>query len=453
MSEQKKYKFLEFMDLFINGIHHLDGAYTGQFGGLFVSSCMELNGNLDMKKLQNAIQTVYDKIESSRIVIVKDESKQYFKILEKYEYKLDLIKFEAKSYKKIKKLALDNINKFNKEGPLVHDEISMFVRVYQLKNNNYIIALFIDHCVADGYAASMIMRMLMAAYKDPNTKCMDNLVSFEEYYEDELKKFENTKNAEYWRKEVANYKPILFREDNLPNKSHLPDLDYYMVFPSDMISEIAKRNKVTSFNIISLATHLALYATYGIKDSAISIASGNRMSEKELRKVAMITNLLTNRIKIEEDKKVSELLQYEKRKTMENIMHRDSTFKDTGVTRVILTYMSLDSTLNLDNDNKMPSFDYATFSPKPTISGIDFSFLILVGLELKGTTLMAMQCCKDYFLNEDILSFKKAFEDFIFFINKKPDATVREYYEYTRSGKHLRGIKYFLFKKLVQSKI
>lgn len=452
---QDRFEFLEFMGGCQNGFTVLDGAQSGPFGGLFVPSCMELSGEMDLNKLESATQIVYDKVDNSRIVIVEEDGKQYFKILEKYEYKLNPIRFPEKSLLKRKKAALADINKFNNEGPKIHNEIAMYIRVYEINKDAYILSLFINHSAGDGYAASMIMRMILAFYNDPDNKNFENLTTFEEYYRDELKKMTNETNREYWRKEIEGISPIPFREDSLPNTSALLNDNYYVILPSKLINKIASDNRATAFNVITLATHLAIHAVYGIDDSCITVASGNRMSKKELRTVAMITTMLSNRLKISDDLKLCELLVASKRKFLENLKHRDAPIEASGLTRVILTYMSIGSTLALTKDDSLPDFDYAPFSPSPTIEGIDKSFLLLVGLEQDGATVITLQCCKKYFLNEDLLNFKMAFEDLVFFMSENPDATVAEYLDYVRSGKHNRGLKYRVFcetvKKMLKS--
>lgn len=444
------FELLDFMDVCINGITVLDGASSGKFGGLFVPVCIELTGKIDFEKLEKAIQEVYNRVDSTRLVFEEREGKCYFRILKSYEYNLNVIKYEGKNQKESRKLALEDIKLFNKESVKIHNEIALYVQLYELKKDNYLMSVFLNHCSGDGYAASYILKMIFALYQNPETKDFDHMTSFETYYQNQLKKKSDEKMKEYWSKQIQGVPPIGFREDDLPNKETIDADNYFMVFPSSMLKNIAKKNHVTTFNVLNLATHLALRAVYDTEDSVITIASGNRNSSESLSAVTMMTTFLSNRIQMSDNEKMSELLTRSKKKLIENIKHSNADIETTKMSRVILSFMS-ESLINMSTEKGLGK--KSIFSPFPTLEGIEVTFLFIVGLEQQGAVILSIQCCKPYFKNEDMIAYKKAFEDAIFFMEKDTNRTLAEYLQYVRNENNKRNIKYHIYNKIARKRI
>ncbi|MDO5555589.1 MAG: condensation domain-containing protein, partial [Clostridia bacterium] len=260
---------------------------------------IQIKGNLDVSKLENAFKELISRHESLRTYFEMLRNGEIVqKIKTNNEFKLPIIKcdeinIESKIKNFVKPFKLS-------EAPLLR------VQLLQLKKNKFILLFDMHHIISDGTSIQILMKELEDIYNGNKLKNIKITYKDYTYWEDEnIEQGNLKKQEEFWLNQFSDEVPLL----SMPLDFKRPEVKS---FKGDTISTSVDREM--SKNIIKLANkynttpYIILLSAYYIllskytNQSDIVIASPiiNRQKEELNSVIGMFVNNIPIRIKTDD---------------------------------------------------------------------------------------------------------------------------------------------------------
>ncbi len=268
--------------------------------------CIE--GKLNIKKLENALKTLIDRHEALRT---------YFEILKNGEIVQKLeenIKFKLEIQKCNKNNLENKIKEFVQ--PFDLSKAPLFrAKVLQLQTEKFVLLFDMHHIISDGTSIKIIIKELQDIYNDKELQEIN--ITYKDYANWEKEKIEegNFKSQEeFWLNQFNDEIPIL----NMPLDYKRPEINLYNgnsisekinINLSNNIIDLAKKFNTTPYVLLLSIYYLVLSKYTNQNDIVIATPTINRTIKGLDSIVGMFVNNIPIRIKSDNNKKFSELIE------------------------------------------------------------------------------------------------------------------------------------------------
>ncbi|MGV3610689.1 MAG: amino acid adenylation domain-containing protein [Fluviicola sp.] len=267
-----------------------------------ITTELYLNGSVIIEKLEEAFKLSIAKHESLRTIFTTVEDEPVQKILPFIPFSFDFVDFQGFPNKKqaLKEEVGNAKNRiFNLEkGPLLH------VKLITISSNEYALLFSIHHIITDGWSIGVLVREIMAAYKE---LCLGNAVEekveqlqykdFTEWISIKLKGESGEEASSFWKhKKMGEVNPI-----SLPTDFKRPDINLFkgasqkFFFNADFhssIEQFARNNQVTIFQVYRACLSVLLHKLSGQNEVIIGTPVSGRSHPQLYDQVGLYVNTL-----------------------------------------------------------------------------------------------------------------------------------------------------------------
>ena len=304
-----------------------------------------IDGNIDLNKLEKCINTIINRHESLRTYFELNDTEVVQKIIDKYEFKLDIL--ENVDFKNLDSL----FNEFVKPFDLA---TAPLFRVKAILFTNGKSAIFIDmhHIISDGTSLSIFTDEISKLY---NGESLENLdITYKDFaeYENEMITSDYYKMAEeYWLNRFKDELPVL----NLPTNYSRPANKTYQGFKiyscideltTKKLEELANTLSVTPYMFLIACYYILLYRYTSQEDIVVGSPIVGRDMSQTYNLIGMFVNTLALRNKIDSQSSFKDFLYTIKENMLDAYKYQTYPFDE------------LVNKLNISRDNsRNPLFD------------------------------------------------------------------------------------------------
>ena len=231
----------------------------------------QIKGNLDTKKLTDALLTVINNNEALRIKIHLDKAGQYTQVVDdNIDFKLDFVELLNSDNDKIKSI----INQYFLTKSAIIDISLVKFQLIKLANQAHIFTFSLHHIIADGITGILFTEQLAAAWNNPASSILSNQPQLNQYFQAlsddtffQIDALSAQKN--YWLNYLSDAKQANIPADFAPAVSTDIKIEEQLLIIDNnltaQINQFAERHHVSTFNVF--------YAVYNILISRYSAES------------------------------------------------------------------------------------------------------------------------------------------------------------------------------------
>lgn len=281
-------------------------------------TAFSIQGKINFKKLQEAYNTILNchGLLKMNFVYEAGELKQIPRSLNSPEI------IQKKIVEKdLEKSMTDCIQPFDLETGVVH-------RLYLLEKNSHehILLLDMHHIIGDAASSKLFFDELFYLYQDQKIDMENN----EKYNVQEPYFVDQGNGEEYWRNKFDSISPELklniaqVEKANSKKNFHFARLSEKM---SKKVNHYCQTKFITPNILFLSALYLTLYRFSGETDMTIGSVISTRDTDKERRYFGPRINTLPLRLKIEEEKKIQEIIDKTTQVVIEAIQYSNYPFE------------------------------------------------------------------------------------------------------------------------------
>jgi len=252
-------------------------------------------GALELDILERSINSIVQRHEALRTILVKDEREPYQKVYHSLRIPLSITDLREESEEEKERIALELVKEEMRyhfdlaTGPLIRTVL------HQLKDDEFILLITIHHIVSDGWSIGIFFRELNTFYRSFLHETKPELPEISIQYADYSIWQRNLMHGEklqgqlsYWINQLSN--PSIL---DLPTDYPRPEIQSYrgesqhLVLSKELTSSLkllSKKERATSFMILLTAFKILLHRFTGQTDILIGIpiAGRNRIETENL---------------------------------------------------------------------------------------------------------------------------------------------------------------------------
>ncbi|GAA3649397.1 non-ribosomal peptide synthase/polyketide synthase [Flavivirga jejuensis] len=293
---------------------------------------LKLTGVLDIQFLEDALKEIVQRHEILRTVIKTEDGKGYQEVRAADTWSLDTV--EA--------LVLENqeqlIHEFVSKPFDLSQDFMLRMRLYEVDENEYILAGAFHHIATDGWSNSILIKELITLYDGYKNGKINPLTPLSIQYADyaiwQRNYIEGTvleKQLAYWNQKLRGVSSLVLPLDfprpaiqSTKGNSFTFSLDTEL---SNSLDIICKEEEVTLFMLLLAAFKILLYKYSGQKDICVGSPIANRTREESEALIGFFVNTLALRSDLSGNPSISDILQQVKENTLEAYEHQQAPFE------------------------------------------------------------------------------------------------------------------------------
>ncbi|HYC28527.1 MAG TPA: condensation domain-containing protein, partial [Chitinophagaceae bacterium] len=312
-------------------IHQLEGSVQ-----YHVPAALRFRGRLDAAGLDHALQTITNRHESLRTVIVQDEKALYQKILEKDNWKLQLI--DGREYRDNEdKLALRVQELVTLPFDLGKDYMFR-AWLIGIDTEDHVLVVVMHHIASDGWSLSIIVRELTELYnsyvdgREPSLaelpiQYADYALWQRAYLEGEVLE----KKLSYWQQKLSGVTPLQLPADHVrPARESSKGSTIGFIIDEEMkaaLHALCAQQGTTLYMTMLAAFKVLLHRYSGQEDICVGSPIAGRQQQETEGLIGFFINSLVLRSHLTGDMQFSELLQQVRSTTLEAYDHQEAPFE------------------------------------------------------------------------------------------------------------------------------
>lgn len=263
------------------------------------SLCMEINGHLDVKKLEDAFKNVINNNEILLSNYFMDNDDIVYKIDKNKEFKLDIYSLSSND---VEQFISDFIRPFDLEKDLL-----IRAGVASIDEDTHIIIVDLHHIVVDGISVEIIKQEIIMNYFNVAYDAKKK-----KQYSDFIKQqLENDRNGKF--EEMRKYWTSLFAEEEIP-KIQWPVEKNYKLFDEhngnsklftinekiyEEIKELSQKKNATVYMLLMAVYNVLLYKLTSQKEFIVGMPISCRDPENFIDVVGLMINTLPIKNKLD----------------------------------------------------------------------------------------------------------------------------------------------------------
>jgi amino acid adenylation domain-containing protein/non-ribosomal peptide synthase protein (TIGR01720 family) len=406
-----------------------------------LTAAYTIMGQLNLEKLQNAIQRVYMRhpLLRARFEVEKD-GEIYLKFRDDFQFKLSVIASNGLSIDQL-------IEKTEMELDLVTGP-SFKVSLYELKKDSYLIVFTTHHCVIDGLSWDLFIQDFVAQLElkesfPIQSKYQDFITWQKNYFLSESYKIDK----EFWLHQFSNEIPLL----ELPSDFSRPvrksgkggivfgSLDASLV---NSLKAVAKKNACT-INMLLLSIYsVFLQKLSGQNSIVIGMPISGRPSKEFENTIGMFANSIALPLLIENEDSLTNYITQVKDKTLKAYQHQAYPFErlvEHVVTSRDLSRNPIFDTMFVFEKGqkrvlKTTEFDFQSYPIKKDISPYD---LTLEVIEQNGEMSFNFEFNADIFKYDTMKQWQSYLLNLLQEMVQHPNLTIGSYQLWNSSAQSL----------------
>lgn len=352
------------------------------------SIALRIHGELDIPRLRQSIRKVIANNDALRLVFVQGEDGEVWQhVLEECWYEMEVRHVEGATLEVREQLAVAQFSKFLTDHKKLDGNRMFDFVLFDLQEEKYLFLANMNHLITDGIGNMLTISKIVSAYNDVDLP--ENNKSYMDFLDEEMTFAQSDvgkAQMDYWYSESKGYKNFIeLPKENRRKSKAAPRFTLEL----QAVQDFARAHKTSPFVVSLFLFHASLSATYGVMDTAINFAEGNR--SREFRQtLGYLTTPVFHRLRIGPEMTIRHAFELSKTKSAEN-MNNSRLGSLAKPSMFLITYQNY-------RQNQKISFGKASAEPYPGIFGEsawDF-FTLLVG-ETEDKLVHIIACDEDVF--------------------------------------------------------
>ncbi|MFJ5966177.1 amino acid adenylation domain-containing protein, partial [Bacillus sp. NPDC093026] len=285
-----------------------------------------MEGNLDVKQLEEAIQALIERHESLRTAFVEIDGVPVQKVYRRVPFTLEVVEIEENQEQAVVK---EFITPFSlQQAPLMRAKIA------KLSDEKYVFMMDMHHIIADGVTRSLLIQELAQLYEKKSLPPV--LLHYKDYavwQQEEKQKKSLEKDRQYWLKQYAQPPEDLA----LPLDFTRPAVQSFegdrvdrqiSAHKAQRIKSLMAEKGVSLNMIMQTALTIFLHKLTGQTDIVIGAVTAGRTHAALERIPGMFVNTLALRNKVQLEQTVEDLLEQVKERNLSAYEHQGFPFEE-----------------------------------------------------------------------------------------------------------------------------
>jgi len=285
-----------------------------------ISLVLGIEGELQVKAIQQSLQAIVDRHESLRLIIVKEDNHPALKVLPTVNLGVDVIDISKAENKESAIKHWENTlsqQPFNLEaGPLIRAQL------LKLEDNRFELILVLHHLIADGWSRGILLKELAWNYQQSvqhTSTPVSSLPVLKFQYPDYvlhqqqwLGNEECQKQRNYWKQKLAGLTDLNLPIENasqLTSRKDVSSRDFaskactrtFSLAQTNAIKALAKQSGATVFMVLLAIFKLLLQRYSGQRDIAVGIPVAGRNTAAVEPLIGFFVNTLVLRTELREE--------------------------------------------------------------------------------------------------------------------------------------------------------
>lgn len=331
----------------VEGLEFFDVGRTGKpfYGGLGVGLLVE--GDLDLKRVEAAIQRLYDDIDSTRVKFPSaPDAPLHYSVRSSVSYRLNVVRIDEGPYEE--RLHRASEAEYDELCLVSHfDDLSMHAKLYDLGRtpdgtHGWIVAFAVNHIIIDDQGVLMLLDQFMANYRGEPDKVVHaiTLMDFHNYMNEHDIAADLSENRAYWRKEMEGYVPPSLHEDPDAAPVDIDPSEFAFELETSLIRRLALACQTTLPSLYMAALHVGTAAAFDVRDSAICMLTERRVAGRFWNTVVHGLMFMNNRMDIRDDEEFSSFARRTVLKMSENFQNLVDDACIGGAVHAYYTYVA-----------------------------------------------------------------------------------------------------------------
>ena len=286
------------------------------------------HADIDKDKLEAAIAMIAQENDALRMKIVKEDGKYYQYCEDSIDFSLEMREPSGDTAEeRYNKAYQEMLAEIKQRMPIGDEHFLWTSRLYKIDTEDYVLMFNLHHAISDGYSAGIITEKLKKYYpvlcsgKTPESIPAADYMEFIKTDLELSAKDKGKKQMEYWRNELDGYKELdltpFIKEDDEKKMTRIVNIDL------SQIDRAAKKSGTTHFAVLMTAYHIAISKATGVNDTVIGFACANRNEKRFRNTIGFLTRAVQNRLIINENLSLRELVKTNFRKISENVSNQN----------------------------------------------------------------------------------------------------------------------------------
>lgn len=276
----------------------------------------KIEGELDVKRLENAINMLAAKHESLRTVVIEKQGEFYQKFLPEVNVELSVEEIEASDVDK----AVDDELTATFQ---ILDNVLFRTKLFRASTGEYYFTYVINHIIADGWSLVNIFDQISRFY-DRGEQAEDlEIIQFRDHVQNEQRMW-NDNRFEYWLGELGE-KSVPVTPKYVCESDDIFGFTYMRIDSqtTEQVHNFVKKNSATNYYAFLLAYHLTIMKCTGSADNLIGSVTANRKN-KYKNSIGSYVVCLPSRLRIDKNARVSDMVSVVKKIVSKNIVNQDA---------------------------------------------------------------------------------------------------------------------------------
>ena len=400
--------------------------------------CMKLKMPLDKAKLEKCVNDIIVKNDALRMSVhhdyrpdeftdlifdgkVSSEYKLWFR--KEYKFRLVTVKAEGDSIDEKREDAKRIISGAVNERIDVFNDVPFRLRVVEVADDENWIFLAVHHSLCDPPTLALLLKSILGAYFAPAS---DEKAEVSTAYMEHLDSLEKMKDSEKYDRTKAFWSET-FKGFTALKASRLSDgdsdgKDFQFMLDKKKLSEVAKANKTSVFNVAVLIFHLAFLIQYGSYDTALTYAFNARKDKSLAGVMGSFIEAVNSRVFMDKSQKIEDLHKIVRKAVADGVAN-DSA--ETGCySPLMLSYQEL-AAMGMQEGGASSVLEPVSLEvPKLYAPGMGFTIMETADA-LCGNAVYN----KEFFTSEVVWRFIELFKELEDIISEQPYLTVGELVE------------------------
>ncbi len=424
-------------------IHQLEGSVQ-----YHIPEVVRLRGRLNKDLLQSSFQSIVDRHESLRTMIIEENGEGYQYISGKGKWRMNVIR--GLSSESILTQVEELINvPFN-----LSRDPKLRVDLIELGSEDNILVLTLHHISSDGWSLGLIIKELTSVYNSGfmgheilssplPIQYADYAIWQRRYLDGDF--LESKLN--YWRSQLLNVSPL-----NLPVDYARPVVQSMRGSSVDFIIDarisrklnmLGQANNSTLFMVLLSAFKVLLYRYSGNRDLCVGSPVANRGQQEIEEVIGFFVNMLALRTQISEQADFISLLEQVKEVTLAAYEHQDVPFekvveavvrhRDLSRSPLFEVMFAFQNTARPTEDLHLEGLSLEWEKFTQSTSKFDISFILL---EDEGVLKGSVEYCTDLFMPETINRMISHYNQLLISITEDPTVRINSIQMVSKEEEH-----------------
>ena len=402
---------------------------------------LKLKGRLDADALSHALNSVVQRHEVLRTIILSDGGTGYQSIRDAEGWQLQLS--DASGYRHDEERLQQKIESLVKAPFDLSKDYMLRADLLQLHQHEHLLVVTMHHIASDGWSASVLVKELIefyASYIEDRPARVEALpLQYADYaiwQRNYLQGDVLEKKIAYWKEKLDGITPTELPVDFVRPavQSTRGDVIRFTIDKdvSEQLQELSKRQGATLFMTLFTAVKVLLYRYTGQQDICIGTGSAGRQRKELEGLIGFFVNMLALRSEVKGDASFTELLQQVRAATMEAYEHQDLPFEKVVSAVVEERDMSrsplFQVLFEMQNTPEIPELRLGELELKSEpflqhISKFDITFFVK---ETSSGLSGSIEYCTDLYSEQTVVRMLEHYKRLLASIAENPSANISE---------------------------